>query len=846
MHILKLNPGKFQNIFADRQLSLSHFLQQYLVELIERPAILGLWHGDLSLINDHNENIPSLYIRLIPDIHRVFHDQKTFFVLLFDADADADADADGGDAAYSAYVYTTYAVTSADAVSAASNAAAYTATNEFMRYDLAWLLEKNSSKVGWNPTIIGRFLSQPLWQSEFSERPPEDWIEKFNYWQKLMIGLKRKDVVARYNNWLEGLIEPVEVMEKRIEEWYEIFQSENQQSVSDVDEPSVGFKSDTQKSTAGAAISHIDKPAIKDSLGRESLVDTLAEMLASPSQQLPMTLALLGDWGVGKTSFIEQLKARLDLLAEDRIYSTKQDQICEYLYANFNAWEYEKCDNLRAALAQEVVNGLLDGKRKRNLLQKLKFALYNARKEHPWGLMGTIVSLLFVIAGVVFAPDVDLMLMSPEGAVMGAGGVTAMFLLLYNIWRNARVIFVHPLANRLRTYLKLPSYDEHLGMVPVIHQQLQTLCEYRLREINNGRLLVFVDDLDRCESKTIAEVMDAIRLVMDIPKVAVVLAMDDRIAFRAIARHYRGVSGDGRSSEMVARDYMGKLIQLTINLPRPQSSELKSFINGKLFDVKTEAGVEALIKSLNVNKISLNESAENESTVNKAEVEQQVGKQMDKQIDKSGEEVKDSTDTEQSQFTISANSELPADIQNNLNAVGVNPKQEVDRELVRQSMEDSSDELQWFERLIEILGFYNPRQLIRLKNAYRFLKGVNYYTYKEQSSIDHNKAMMYSLMWCEYLYQLPVDIRRHQEVALFQILLVEVDEYKDSTEDVVSAMGREFRHVFGFKQAPLVDVYFEFIQLVLLSMMPTGHGSVFKHIDEVDNYKKSREVKETV
>ena len=52
--------------------------------------------------------------------------------------------------------------------------------------------------------------------------------------------------------------------------------------------------------------------------------------------------------------------------------------------------------------------------------------------------------------------------------------------------------------------------------------------------------------------------------------------------------------------------------------------------------------------------------------------------------------------------------------------------------------------------------------------------------------------------------------------------------------------------MLSFKQAPLVDAYFEFIQLVLLSMMPTGHGSVFKHIGEVDSYKKTCKTKETV
>ncbi|MEM8963948.1 MAG: tetratricopeptide repeat protein [Acidobacteriota bacterium] len=56
----------------------------------------------------------------------------------------------------------------------------------------------------------------------------------------------------------------------------------------------------------------MDAPTAEDRLGRGPLVRTLAEMLTHSEQQTPMTIALLAEWGAGKSSFILQLKERID------------------------------------------------------------------------------------------------------------------------------------------------------------------------------------------------------------------------------------------------------------------------------------------------------------------------------------------------------------------------------------------------------------------------------------------------------------------------------------------------------------------------------------------------------
>jgi len=63
--------------------------------------------------------------------------------------------------------------------------------------------------------------------------------------------------------------------------------------------------------------------------------------------------------------------------------------------------------------------------------------------------------------------------------------------------------------------------------------------------------------------------------------VIVCIAVDHRIALRAIAQQYDKLASDKRPKEAIARDYLGKIIQLPIRLGR--APNVDGFIDGRLF-----------------------------------------------------------------------------------------------------------------------------------------------------------------------------------------------------------------------------------------------------------------------
>lgn len=353
------------------------------------------------------------------------------------------------------------------------------------------------------------------------------------------------------------------------------------------------------------------KVTATDHLNRQGLVEALAAMLEDPQQETPLTIALLGDWGSGKSTLMALLRKRLD-----------EGRPRRFCFADFNAWEYELTENMAAGLAQEVVAGITRDTRLVKWLPRILspgfwwlFAGFCLR-THGSRL---IALALLAAAGVWLAlRHQDLLTaaglqMVPQQVLDIAGFAGALIVLFY-LFRGAKHVIEHPFAVELKTYLRMPRYEHYLGLVPVLKRDVTTFARlwlgrtrvqflvaawldrgarrYRWPRLERWsrprRLVVFVDDLDRCSHDRIGQTLDGIRLVMDVPETVVVLGIDPRIAFKAMALQYEKLADPSHGAAEIARDYLGKIIQIPIRLRRPSGEDLEEFVKARLF-AKQEA-----------------------------------------------------------------------------------------------------------------------------------------------------------------------------------------------------------------------------------------------------------------
>ncbi|MEZ5784796.1 MAG: P-loop NTPase fold protein, partial [Rhizobiaceae bacterium] len=98
-----------------------------------------------------------------------------------------------------------------------------------------------------------------------------------------------------------------------------------------------------------------------------------------------------------------------------------------------------------------------------------------------------------------------------------------------------------------------------------------------LQDAEIDRLVVLVDDLDRCLPKIAIETLEAIRLFLFVPRAAFVIGADEGMIEYAVRQHFPDLPvATGPAS--YARNYLEKLIQVPFRLPSLGYAETRIYV----------------------------------------------------------------------------------------------------------------------------------------------------------------------------------------------------------------------------------------------------------------------------
>jgi len=251
------------------------------------------------------------------------------------------------------------------------------------------------------------------------------------------------------------------------------------------------------------AFGYTDVPvedAEHDYLGVVHHVHALAEFIMEC--ETPMTIAIQGDWGSGKTSMMNMIKQQLD----DRA-----------LVVWFNTWQFsqfEMGDDLSRILVEALLEELKPDEALRKKL-RIPFNLVKAAGS------GAVSMVLEKVAGGTAAETVK-------------SAVSEMF-------QGPR-----DMAKQLAELKK----------------SMQEAVRARLTESKKDRLVVFVDDLDRLPPERAVELLEVMKLFLDLEKCVFVLAVDYAVVTQGIKAKY----GD-YIDEAKGKSFFDKLIQLPFIVP---------------------------------------------------------------------------------------------------------------------------------------------------------------------------------------------------------------------------------------------------------------------------------------
>lgn len=225
-----------------------------------------------------------------------------------------------------------------------------------------------------------------------------------------------------------------------------------------------------------------------DGLGFEEYAETLAEVVLSPSQTRSM--GIFGEWGHGKSSLMHKIEEQL------RSRSQK-DNSYKLEIVWFNAWLYQNHSNPTLSLIECI-------------LHKLK-ALKEKPENNPTinkDLLNKIVKLL-VIAGII-----AINYSNPENltAYLSAFDVTN------------EIAFPQPTTNYGQNQPN-NNYQDFLELKNQLLKESQHL---------NLKVIVFLDDLDRCLPTKTLRLLEHIKLLFDLPNFTFIIGISKSILFDQI------------------------------------------------------------------------------------------------------------------------------------------------------------------------------------------------------------------------------------------------------------------------------------------------------------------------
>jgi formylglycine-generating enzyme required for sulfatase activity len=311
-----------------------------------------------------------------------------------------------------------------------------------------------------------------------------------------------------------------------------------------------------------------DQPAVNDVLDFQPYVEALAGIIVDPRTGSPLTLGIYGGWGSGKTSLMRMIQAKVDQEGHN------------YRSVWFNAWQYNHEDALWRALLLTLVDELEQLLSKsqdqeppespatpgvpssKELVLLLREALY---RDTAWTERGErhVHWAEAAAAGARLALDVAL-----SGPWQTAFDVAATATNKKSIGKGETLATLGKLIASFRAD-EQSHYQAELRSLEQFQANFAELIK-RLLADDAGKLVVFVDDLDRCTAENAIRVLEALKLFLDVPGCIFVLGLDPEAIAAAVQTRYRG--------EVKANEYLEKIIQLPFYLPLIADKPMQRYV----------------------------------------------------------------------------------------------------------------------------------------------------------------------------------------------------------------------------------------------------------------------------
>lgn len=313
-----------------------------------------------------------------------------------------------------------------------------------------------------------------------------------------------------------------------------------------------------------------------DPLNFGGLARGLSRFLRNENTQPPLTVAVTGAWGTGKSSLMNLLRSDLRRNGLRPVW--------------FNAWHHQEEENLLAALLQsvrlEATPPLFDpaGLGFRLRLWALRLTKYWRRSllfgallllslvylaRHPHEIGGYLKSILEPVSAHEGESVLTALLLQVLGPWLGVFGGTSFFLKAFRAFGvNPADLLASQTGNTKTSALEAQtSFRLHFARE---FNEVATALRPRT-------LTLFIDDLDRCSPENVLKILEAVNFLVSSGPCVVVMGLDLQYVRSAV----KGIL-EAQIGKQFADRYLEKLVNLEVAVPTPTAEQMDRFLLASL------------------------------------------------------------------------------------------------------------------------------------------------------------------------------------------------------------------------------------------------------------------------
>ncbi len=283
-----------------------------------------------------------------------------------------------------------------------------------------------------------------------------------------------------------------------------------------------------------------------DLLNNEAIAKTIISLIEQ-NKKNPITIGVHGDWGAGKSSILEMIESGMP---------SNDDVLC----LKFNGWQFQGFEDAKIAVIEAIVTELIE---KRSLYTKAAEEVKEILKRIDWLKVAKKAGGLAFTAftGIPSFDTIESVINVAKSTLGGITGADA-------IEKAGEV------SSALSGLLKEKGESQN---VPKEIQEFRKAFKKLLEKSKISRLIVLIDDLDRCLPETAIETLEAIRLFIFLPSTVFIIGADEAMIEYSVRKHFPDLP-ESSTSQSYARNYLEKLIQVPLRIPSLGDTETKIYV----------------------------------------------------------------------------------------------------------------------------------------------------------------------------------------------------------------------------------------------------------------------------